>query len=350
MGQRLTRLDKYVAQRWHISQNVGYYESLKPNINKLKISKHIFKSLFLTGMITIAIPYALAESRKRYGYGVAREDIDQAKIVLKDAHEMARAAFIPEPVEKGVFVPIAENLWQIRKWGRNMIVYKSPKTGGLILHSPIPLNEEELDQLSEIGEIIELIVQPKHTYTSLMFLHWYGKKFPNTKIIIPEEADDYYLYTTTFFSASCEKVFSPNNQYDIKLHKTGIKGANSQYIYDVPLDDSGKKRGLIADDGLKTPRPTVAIEPQPYIPFSRKYFSSLFQPSSIQQSLLDISKKVEESGNRYEVVAFTKGEPITENISLKLKKASEDDFLQKVQKWISSKNSPHEETSIETKK
>jgi hypothetical protein len=151
--------------------------------------------------------------------------------------------------QQGRLEALAPNLWWV--WSllasppmpRNMVVVRLP-SGGLLLHSPICLPEEEMARLDALGPV-ELIVVPNegHRIDSLRF----RKRYPGARVLAPFNARK-KVERVVPVDACCEEVL-PGLGIGVHLPR-GMK-QGYELVYEVDLEGGGK--ALIVNDVLGCP-------------------------------------------------------------------------------------------------
>ena len=91
----------------------------------------------------------------------------------------------------GDLVEVQPNLWQVTgrlprgNLSRNMVVFKLPTTGGLLIHSGIALDEARIKKLEALGPPEVLIVPNRmHRLDAAV----YKERYPKIRVVCPAAA------------------------------------------------------------------------------------------------------------------------------------------------------------------
>eukprot|EP01112_Ceratiomyxa_fruticulosa_P008169 TRINITY_DN2110_c0_g1_i14.p1 TRINITY_DN2110_c0_g1~~TRINITY_DN2110_c0_g1_i14.p1 ORF type:complete len:310 (-),score=65.76 TRINITY_DN2110_c0_g1_i14:115-1044(-) len=239
--------------------------------------------------------------------------------------------------------PISDNLWQVTgtlmncKDGRNMTVYRVPKTGDLILHSVIALNDEEMKKIEDLGKVKYMIVPNSfHTIDAAVFT----EKYPNITVVAPElDVDKINKKLSTHkVDVTSEELFKSGNNFGITLLSSPLHNKNtlSEWVYDVPLDQKDTRRALIVNDTMTNHNETSG-DPivdvfrsfyglkgdgvYPRVTWMVRYIATYFQPKLVRDSLEHIATVIEKSDKKYEAIVLSHGNPVTKDLPAKLRVA-----------------------------
>lgn len=140
---------------------------------------------------------------------------------------------------------VAPGLWQVTgrlphgNLPRNMVVYRLPKTGGLLIHSGIALDDQRVKQLEALGRPEILIVPNRfHRLDAAV----YKGRYPEMQVVCPHAARA-YVEQKVKVDAVCEELLP---DLGIRVHTpSGMKPG--ELCYELPVAGG---RALIVTDTL----------------------------------------------------------------------------------------------------
>ncbi len=132
---------------------------------------------------------------------------------------------------------------------RNMHVWRHPKTGAVIIHSAVCLDEQGMRMVDEFtgGRRCDVLIVPNsfHRTDAAMF----AARYPEAKVVCPDHSrisqsiKSVVRVDATLPSNSTEHAL---NELDVKIHAAA--GPFPGYTYELPLEGGGQM--LLACDGI----------------------------------------------------------------------------------------------------
>ncbi|MCX6111076.1 MAG: hypothetical protein NTZ90_15890 [Proteobacteria bacterium] len=134
-------------------------------------------------------------------------------------------------------VEMQRNLWQVTgrlprgNIPRNMVVYRLPQSGGLLIHSAVALDDQRIKKLEALGQP-EILIVPNRMHR--LDAAVYKERYPKIRVLCPAAARE-HVAKIVAVDASCEDVLPT---YGIQIHAPrGIRPG--ELCYELPVPDGG---------------------------------------------------------------------------------------------------------------
>ena len=140
---------------------------------------------------------------------------------------------------------LVPGLWQVAgrlprgNMPRNMVLHKLPKTGGLLIHSGIALDDQRVKQMESLGRP-EILIVPNRLHR--LDAGVYKQRYPQIRVLCPAAARK-HVEKKIQVDETCEDALPG---LGITIHNPdGIKPG--ELCYELPVDDG---RALVVTDLL----------------------------------------------------------------------------------------------------